>query len=126
MKSVIERLKEVLLEEKVRMESKVSRKFGNSELKALKSGVAIVDSELSVEPGSLVGKHAGWGEIEPIGFVVDSIQHNKLNRYIIRTLEPDDIPRSFEMAEAEFLYSLEKRIEILEKYEEIIGSLLPP
>ena len=121
MKSVIERLREVLLEERARMESRVSRKFGNSELKALKSGVAIVDSELSVEPGSLVWKYAGWGEIEPIGFVVDSIQHNKLNRYIIRTLEPDGIPRSFEMAEAEFLYSLEKRIEIIERYEEIIG-----
>jgi len=126
MKSVIERLKEVLLEEKVRMESRVSRKFARSELKALKSGVAIVDSELSVEPGSLVGKRAGWGEIEPIGFVVDSIQHNKLNRYIIRTLEPDGVPRSFEMAEAEFLYSLEKRIEILEMYEEIIGKFAPP
>ena len=126
MKSVIERLKEVLLEEKVRMESRVSRKFARSELKALKSGVAIVDSELSVEPGSLVGKRAGWGEIEPIGFVVDSIQHNKLNRYIIRTLEPDGVPRSFEMAEAEFLYSLEKRIEILKMYEEIIGKFAPP
>ena len=130
MKSIIERLKEVLLEEKERMESRASRKFGSSELKALESGVAVVDSELSVEPGSLVGKRAGRGEIEPIGFVVDSkprnkLKHKKLNRYIIRTLEPDDIPRSFEMAEAEFLYSLEKRIEILEMYEEIIGKFAP-
>ena len=127
MENIIERLREVLLEEKERMKNRASRKFGRSKLKALESGVAIVDSELSVEPGSLVGKHVGWrGEIEPIGFVVDSKQYNRFStRYVIRTLEVDSIPESFEMAEAEFLYSLEKRIEILERYEEVIGKFVP-
>jgi len=82
------------------MESRVSWKFGSSELKALESGVAIVESKLSVEPGSLVGKRVGWGEIEPIGFIVDSKQYNQFStRYVIRTLESDGIPESFEMAE---------------------------
>jgi len=126
MESIIGRLREVLLKEKERIENRISRKFGHSELKALESGVAIVDSELSVEPGSLVGKRVDWEAIEPIGFVVDSKQHNQFNtRYVIRALESDSIPRSFEMAEAEFLYCLEKRLEVLERYKEIIGKFVP-
>ena len=126
MESIIERLREVLLEEKEQMESRVSWKFGWSELKALESGIAIVDSKLSVEPGSLVGKRVGYKETEPIGFVVDSKQHNQFStRYVIRTLESDGIPESFEMAEAEFLYSLEKRIEVLERYKDVVGKFVP-
>jgi len=121
MLDIISRLKNILKEDEVRTIVSVSGKYGRSELKAYDSGIAIVESALAIEPGSLVGIHER-GRVDPIGFVVD-VKVERLSRKLVlhASVAKGDIPDSFEMAEAEFLYSLRERMRILDRAEQIIS-----
>ncbi|WP_456469585.1 AAA domain-containing protein [Archaeoglobus sp.] len=105
---------ENFLEEEIRKTNKeAKREHSIAKLKSEASGVAIIETEIEVSSGELVGIYNLSDHPEPIGFVVKRFERMGKNYCIVNTKSIDygEVPEVFQICKVEFLYSLKKRLE---------------
>jgi superfamily I DNA and/or RNA helicase len=109
----LKRLEDVLEEEIERTNKKAKREHSIAKVESAAPGVAIVETEMEINSGELVGIYNLSDKPKPIGFVVKKFERMGKNYYVINTKSIDygEIPYIFQICKVDFLYSLEKRLE---------------